>query len=220
MSTEKVSSSLGNLFLKGGAIEGEEKGDQKVVTPPPYAPSPWDKKALLEASRLPLPELSCLARNLTDQVHGKVVLLRGLIEVTNYCAINCLYCGIRHNNVKVRRYRLSIEELTEVIRQGRRSGFKTFVLQGGEDPLLKGEKLLKMTEAARTAAGPEAAITLSFGIRSRREYEELRAAGADRYLMRFETAEPELHRRLRNGIPLRRRLRALDDIRAAGLQLG
>ncbi|MCX7948811.1 MAG: [FeFe] hydrogenase H-cluster radical SAM maturase HydE [Treponemataceae bacterium] len=207
-------------FLSGTAHDDEEETVQERQLPPVDVPSPWDTKALREAARLPLSELGRLARDLTDRIHGKAVLLRGLIEVTNYCAMNCLYCGIRHDNLRVRRYRLSFETLTQVIREGRRSGFKTFVLQGGEDPALKGEGLLRLTELARTAAGPEAALTLSFGIRSRREYEELRAAGADRYLLRFETADPELHRRLRNGIPLRRRLRALEDIRAAGLQLG
>ena len=206
-------------FSSGTTMDDEERGEKKKIAPF-EVPSPWDTQALAEASRLPLAELCRYARALTNRVHGKAVLLRGLIEVTNYCAMNCLYCGIRHDNDKVRRYRISGEILAQVIREGRRAGFKTFVLQGGEDPALQGEGLLRLTELARTAAGPEAALTLSFGIRSRREYEELRAAGADRYLLRFETADPELHRFLRNGIPLRRRLRALEDIRAAGLQLG
>ncbi len=175
--------------------------------------------ALRELAALPLAELVSLARETTDRVHGKAVLLRGLIEVTNECSMDCLYCGIRRSNGKATRYRLGPEELQSTIRAGRKAGFRTFVLQGGEDPALAGEGLLRLTEAAREAAG-DAAITLSFGIRSRREYEELRAAGADRYLMRFETADPELHRYLRNGMTLERRLRALTDLRAVGFQLG
>ena len=173
-----------------------------------------------ELSRLPLAELKALARETANRVHGKRVLLRGLIEVSNHCAMDCLYCGIRHGNTTVVRYRLSPEELAETIQVGRQAGFMTFVLQGGEDPALAGEGLLRLTETARAAAGPEPAITLSFGIRSRREYEELKAAGADRYLMRFETADADLHRYLRNGSTLDRRLKALEAIRAAGLQLG
>lgn len=173
-----------------------------------------------ELAKLPLDELKALARKTADAVHGNKVLLRGLIEVTNHCAMDCLYCGIRRSNGSAVRYRLSHEELAETIRAGRRAGFMTFVLQGGEDPAMAGEGLLRLTETARTAAGPEAAITLSFGIRSRREYQELKAAGADRYLMRFETADADLHRYLRAGISLERRLRTLEDLRAAGLQLG
>ncbi len=173
-----------------------------------------------ELARLPLDELKALARRTADRVHGPRVLLRGLIEVTNHCAMDCLYCGIRRSNTKAVRYRLSHEELAATIAAGRRAGFMTFVLQGGEDLALRGDGLLRLTETARTAAGPEAAITLSFGIRSRRQYEELKAAGADRYLMRFETADPDLHRYLRNGLSLEQRLKALEDVRAAGLQLG
>jgi biotin synthase len=174
---------------------------------------------LRELASLPLGELAALARETTDRVHGKAVLLRGLIEVTNECAMDCLYCGIRRSNEKATRYRLGLDELAAVIRAGREAGFRTFVLQGGEDPSLAGEGLLRLTEAARRAAG-DAAITLSFGIRSLGEYRELRSAGADRYLMRFETADAKLHRHLRAGMTLERRLRALEDLRTAGFQLG
>lgn len=169
---------------------------------------------------LPDEELLPLARAVTDRVHGREVLLRGLMEVTNECEMDCLYCGIRRSNGAVQRYFLSEEEVAATIRAGLEAGFRTFVLQGGESARLRGDGLLRLTEAARRAAGAESAITLSFGIRSRREYEELRAAGADRYLMRFETADPELHRYLRAGMTLDRRLRALEDLRAAGFQLG
>lgn len=175
---------------------------------------------LRELAALPLDILVSQARSLTDRFHGKGVLLRALVETTNFCGLDCLYCGIRRSNGTVQRYRLSPETLRQTLQAGVRAGFHTFVLQGGEDPALRGDGLLRLTERARSAVGPEPALTLSFGIRSRREYEELRAAGADRYLMRFETAEPELHRYLRNGIPLKRRLQALEDLRAAGLQVG
>jgi biotin synthase len=173
-----------------------------------------------ELASLPLDVLVSQARSLTDLFHGKGVLLRALVETTNFCAMDCLYCGIRRSNGAVQRYRLSPETLRQTLQAGVQAGFQTFVLQGGEDPALQGEGLLRLTELARSTLGPEPALTLSFGIRSRGEYEELRAAGADRYLMRFETAEPELHQYLRNGISLKRRLQALEDLRAAGLQVG
>ena len=187
---------------------------------PASAPSAAVKADIRAWARLPDAELIALARSVADSVHGKEVLLRGLIEVTNECERDCLYCGIRKSNSDVVRYRLSEKEVSAVIEAGRSAGFRTFVLQGGESSNLRGDGLLKLTEAARKAAGSGSAITLSFGIRSRREYEELRSAGADRYLMRFETADPELHRYLRNGVTLKRRLEALEDLRAAGFQLG
>lgn len=173
-----------------------------------------------ELASVPLATLVSQARALTDRIHGKGVLLRALVETTNFCSMDCLYCGIRKSNGTVKRYRLSPETLRQTLQAGVRAGFHTFVLQGGEDPALRGDGLLRFTELARSALGPEPALTLSFGIRSRREYEELRTAGADRYLMRFETADPALHRYLRNGITLKRRLQALEDLRSAGLQVG
>jgi biotin synthase len=183
-------------------------------------PRPASEADIRAWAALPDAELIPLARAAADAVHGKEVLLRGLVEVTNECEMDCLYCGIRRSNAKAARYRLSAEDVAATIRAGLDAGFRTFVLQGGESMVLRGDGLLRLTEAARAVAGGDAALTLSFGIRSRREYEELRAAGADRYLMRFETADPELHRYLRAGATLARRLAALEDLRAAGFQLG
>lgn len=191
-----------------------------VVSATPFLPRRLSRKELRELAALPLDQLTALGRGTADAVHGKEVLLRGLVELTNRCAMDCLYCGIRRSNAKVQRYSLTAEELGATIRAGREAGFRSFVLQGGEDPALAGAGLLRLTELARHAAGPEPAITLSFGIRSRSEYAELRSAGADRYLMRFETADAELHRMLRGGATLQRRLAALEDLHAAGLQLG
>ena len=173
-----------------------------------------------ELARLPLDELVSRARGLTDRVHGKQVLLRALVETTNMCAMDCLYCGIRRSNGAVKRYRLDGKTLRDTLRAGVQAGFNTFVLQGGEDSALAGEGLSRLAELARSAIGNEPALTFSYGIRDRREYEELRSAGVDRYLMRFETADPDLHRYLRNGVTLERRLQALDDLRSAGLQVG
>jgi biotin synthase len=159
------------------------------------------------------------ARDLCVARHGRGVLLRGLIEYSNLCACDCLYCGIRRSNAKVARYRLGAEEIAAIARKGYRAGLRSFVLQGGEDPEHAREVLPRAVALVREAC-PEAAITLSAGILSREAYRRLRGAGADRYLLRFETSDPGLHRTLRGGIGLERRLEALGDLADLGYQVG
>ena len=167
-----------------------------------------------------LAPLAAEARKIALKNFGKDVYLRGLIEYTNYCAVDCLYCGIRRSNASVARYRLSTGEILESVREGFERGIRTFVLQGGEDAHFTTEKLAGVCTALKALTGPEAALTLSCGIRSKADYKTLKEAGADRYLMRFETADPELHRHLRGGITLEKRLKALEDLRQAGFQVG
>jgi biotin synthase len=159
------------------------------------------------------------ARELCLERHGRDVLLRGLIEYSNRCDWDCLYCGIRRSNPRVVRYRCEPEEILAIARKGYRAGLRSFVLQGGEDRVFAERSLPRAVELIRGEC-PEAAITLSAGILSRRIYASLRDAGADRYLLRFETSDPELHRRLRAGLPLERRLEALGDLSDLGYQLG
>jgi len=153
-------------------------------------------------------------------VHGRSVLLRGLLEYTNHCSSNCLYCGIRKDNTQVRRYRIDEMQLLEAVRAGTDKGIKTFVVQGGEDSEYENNRICRLVEAIKEQTGGEAAVTLSCGMRSLEQYKALRNAGADRYLLRFETSDPELHKYLRNGSSLARRLQALDHIRDAGFQTG
>ncbi len=169
---------------------------------------------------LPLPELIARARACTDQWQGKKVFLRGLIEVSNYCVQNCLYCGIRRDNQNVVRYRMEEEQILSLIREGFQRGFRTFVLQGGEDPQFPPIRLARLCKKIYSLTRGEAAITLSFGILPRSGYRLISLEGATRYLLRFETSDPVLHKWLRNGIPLSRRLKALEDIRWAGLEVG
>lgn len=160
------------------------------------------------------------ARRITEERFGRKVFLRGLIEYSNRCICSCLYCGIRRENGKVRRYGLSDEAILAAVRSGHDRGLKSFVLQGGEDPAFGPERLCHIVGAIKQLTRGEAAVTLSAGILPREAYAELRRAGADRYLIRFETADPELHQYLRGGITLERRLEALEDLKSLGYQTG
>ena len=115
--------------------------------------------------------------------YGKNVYIRGLIEFTNYCIRDCKYCGIRKSNGKADRYRLTIEEILECADIGDRLGYKTYVLQGGEDPYFTDEKMVEIIKRIKEKY-PNNAITLSLGERSYKSYEKMCNAGADMYLLR------------------------------------
>jgi biotin synthase len=153
-------------------------------------------------------------------IHGNKVWLRGLVEFSNYCNMDCQYCGIRHSNANVERYRLSPEQIVDLTVQGYEAGLRTFVLQGGEDPWFTADRIAFILDQIKTKTQGMAAITLSLGIRPRGVFAQWKSAGADRYLMRFETSDPELHRRLRCGATLERRLEALEDLRDCGYEVG
>lgn len=165
-------------------------------------------------------ELACSAEADCRRVHGEVILLRGLIEISNRCTRNCLYCGIRRANRRVRRYSLSEAEIRESVRAGFQRGLRTFVLQGGEDPQWSTAAIARVVRWIKDYTGGQAAVTLSLGIKSRRDYALLRQAGADRYLLRFETSDPEMHSYLRDGVSLARRLEALKDLRDLEYETG
>jgi biotin synthase len=148
------------------------------------------------------------------------VYLRGLIEFTNHCVLDCHYCGIRKSNTAATRYRLSIEQVVELARAGWDYGLKTFVLQGGEDPWFTPERVAEVVEGVKKVTDGQGAITLSVGIRSREVYRLWKRAGADRYLMRFETSDAALYSTLKNGARLSDRLRALADLREEGWEVG
>lgn len=167
-----------------------------------------DSSALLQA-----------AWDVTTEYHGDNVYLRGLVEFTNKCVINCEYCGIRRDNDNVNRYSLSPETIVEACMEGFEKGLRTFVLQGGDDKDISVSDLCKTVKMIKKATNNEAAITLSFGARSLEEYKMMKAAGADRYLLRFETSDEDLYFKLR-GMPLKNRLQNLEDIRESGLQVG
>ena len=121
-------------------------------------------------------------------IYGNDVYVRGLIEISNICKNDCLYCGIRRSNKNCDRYRLTKEQITDCAAEGYRLGFRTFVLQGGEDPYYTDNVLCDIVSELKSIY-PDCAVTLSMGERSRESYELLRRSGADRYLLRHETAD-------------------------------
>ena len=160
------------------------------------------------------------AVRLRKKYYGTDVYTRGLIEFTNYCRNNCYYCGIRKGNRNVNRYRLTKEEILDCCERGYELGFRTFVLQGGEDPYFTDERLADIVRAIRSEY-PDCAITLSVGERSYESYRLLRKAGADRYLLRHETADKELYESLHpKEMDFARRRQCLYDLKELGYQVG
>lgn len=139
--------------------------------------------------------LACEADKLRRQYYGDKVYIRGLIEFTNYCKNNCYYCGIRAGNSLAERYRLTQEEILACCAEGYRLGFRTFVLQGGEDAYYTDDKICAIVSAIRKQH-PDCAITLSIGEKSRAGYQAYFDAGANRYLLRHETADAEHYAKL------------------------
>lgn len=135
------------------------------------------------------------ARLVTELVYGKDIYIRGLIECSNYCVQNCYYCGIRAGNTQITRFRLSEEQILESAKIGYEFGFRTFVIQGGEDPKITDDMMEKIIIKLKSLY-PENAITLSLGIRTFDAYERFKLAGADRYLLRHESADEKEFRRL------------------------
>ena len=164
--------------------------------------------------------LTLMARQTAQSRFGNGVYVRALIEISSYCRNNCYYCGLRCSNGMAQRYRLSKEELLDCCDEAAVLGFNTFVLQGGEDPQQSDEWLADVVAAIR-ARYPEKAITLSVGERTIVGYSMLRNAGADRYLLRHETANDAHYSHL-HPIPMlsSERRRCLVDIKALGFQIG
>ena len=178
--------------------------------------------ALLQASEEPqaAARLAAEALRLRRKYYGDAVYVRGLIEFTNYCKNDCLYCGIRRSNREAQRYRLSEEEILSCCGEGWRLGFRTFVLQGGEDPWYTDERLERIIRSIKERC-PGCAVTLSVGERSYESYQRLREAGADRYLLRHETASDAHYRRLHPAeMSPAHRKRCLYQLKALGYQAG
>ena len=159
-----------------------------------------------------------------DQVrrehYGTDVFLRGLIEFTNYCKNDCYYCGIRRSNRCAERYRLTPEQILSCCENGYAMGFRTFVLQGGEDPCNTDEAICSLVDQIKTRY-PDCAVTLSIGEKTRSSYQAYFDAGADRYLLRHETATDAHYRRLHPAeLSLENRKRCLFDLKDIGFQVG
>lgn len=154
------------------------------------------------------------------QVYGTDVYVRGLIEFSSICKNDCLYCGLRASNSSCERYRLTPEQILSCTSMGYELGFRTFVLQGGEDAWYDDERLCDIVRAVRQQH-PDCAITLSVGERSRESYARLREAGADRYLLRHETADPDHYALLHPAsMSYDNRMRCVQDLRELGYAVG
>lgn len=152
--------------------------------------------------------------------YGDKVYTRGLIEFTNYCRNNCYYCGIRRDNRNAVRYRLTEEEILGCCENGYELGFRTFVLQGGEDPYYTDERMEQIIRVIKDRY-PDCAVTLSIGERERDSYRRFREAGADRYLLRHETADEAHYRVLHpQELSLAHRKDCLRELKALGYQVG
>lgn len=163
------------------------------------------------------PALLKRADRIRKKYVGDAIHLRGLIEFSNICRNNCLYCGIRRGNGKVARYRMKEDELIETARRAAALGFKTVVMQSGEDMYYTQEKMCRIIEAIKKF---DVAVTLSVGERSYGDYKAFREAGTDRYLMRIETTDKDLYHRLDPGMSWQHRYECLLMIKELGYELG
>ncbi|GHV83186.1 [FeFe] hydrogenase H-cluster radical SAM maturase HydE [Spirochaetia bacterium] len=165
-------------------------------------------------------ELFAAARSVRETHYGKEVFFRGLIEFTNYCKNDCLYCGIRRSNKNVERYRLTLAQILQCCQMGSMLGYHTFVLQGGEDPYFNDDRITEMISAIHKEY-PDHAITVSIGERSRESYEKIFSAGAARYLLRHESANNEHYCKLHPAeMSLANRKKCLFELKEIGFQVG
>ncbi|MCR2033340.1 [FeFe] hydrogenase H-cluster radical SAM maturase HydE [Anaerofustis stercorihominis] len=161
-----------------------------------------------------------LARKRREEYYGKDVYIRGLIEFTNYCKNDCYYCGIRCSNKNADRYRLTKEEILLCAKEGYNLGFRTIVLQGGEDPYFTDEKMVDIISTLRKSY-PDCAITLSIGEKSYDSYKKYYDAGANRFLLRHETADSNHYSKLHPAsLSLENRKKCLYDLKDIGYQVG
>ncbi|MBQ9461613.1 MAG: [Clostridia bacterium] len=193
-------------------IEKLEK--QSILTKEEYA-------ALI---RNPTPELADIlfekSVSIRQKYYGRDVYIRGLIEFTSYCKNDCYYCGLRCSNRNAQRYRLTKDEILDCCRNGYGLGFRTFVLQGGEDPYFTRERLVDIISSIKNE-WPDCALTLSVGEKTYEEYKAYYDAGADRYLLRHETANDDHYRRLHpKELSPENRKRCLRDLKSIGYQVG
>lgn len=160
-----------------------------------------------------------LAQRTKEKYFGSKVLIRGLLEFSNYCRKNCLYCGLRHGNILLERYRFSPAQILETCYRGAEQGFKTLVLQSGEDQYYSDEVLAAVIEKMK-AEFPEIAISLSIGERSYESYKILKEEGAHRFLLKHETADPKLFEALHPDTQQGNRNRCLENLEDLDYQVG
>lgn len=157
------------------------------------------------------------ADNVRKKYVGDEVHLRGLIEFSNICRCNCSYCGLRKDNPNVERYRMSVEEVLELAQNAKDYGYKTVVLQSGEDSFFSADKMCEIINGVKNLGF---AMTLSLGEKSFEEYQAYKDAGADRYLLRIETTDRNLYNSLHPNMSFDKRLGCLNDLKRLGFETG
>ncbi|MGI6685803.1 MAG: [FeFe] hydrogenase H-cluster radical SAM maturase HydE [Bacillota bacterium] len=176
--------------------------------------------ANINSPNIRLKEVFDKAHKIREEYYGKKVYFRGLIEFSNYCKNDCYYCGIRRSNQKIHRYRLNKEEILNCCIKGHELGFRTFVLQSGEDPYYTDDRLVEIIYTLRNRF-PDCAITLSIGEKSPETYRKYFSAGADRYLLRHETINEEHYKKLHpREMSLKKRIECLYNLKEIGFQVG
>ena len=160
------------------------------------------------------------AVHIREKIYGKDVYIRGLIEFTNYCKNDCYYCGIRKSNANANRYRMTEDQIIECCKTGYELGFRTFVLQGGEDGYYTDDKLVCLIKKIKSLY-PDCALTLSIGEKSYESYKAYFDAGADRYLLRHETADLTHYSKIHpKNLSLQNRIQCLYNLKEIGYQVG
>ena len=157
------------------------------------------------------------ADKVRKQYVGDEVHLRGLIEFSNICRCNCFYCGLRKDNTAVQRYRMTLEEILLLAQKAKDFGYKTVVLQSGEDAYFDTDKMCRIIQEIKEL---DLALTLSIGEKSYEEYKAYKDAGADRYLLRIETTDRELYKKLHPSMSFENRVRCLNDLKTLGFEVG
>ena len=175
------------------------------------------QKDVIELLKSSGEELFCLANKTREKYKGNNVHLRGLIEFTNICKQNCYYCGLRCENKTVKRYRLSDNEILDCVKEATEQGIKTIVLQGGEDKFYTRNKICQLIEKIKKY---DVALTLSIGEYSFEDYKAFKEAGADRYLLRIETTDENLYKKLHPNMDLTNRKKCLFNLKELGYETG
>jgi len=157
------------------------------------------------------------ADKIRQETVGDEVHLRGLIEFSNICKSSCKYCGLRCQNSKVKRYRLKADEILHFAKEGIKLGYKTLVMQSGEDSYYTPDVLCPVISEIKKY---DVALTLSIGERSTEEYKAFKKAGADRYLIRIETTDRKLYKKLHPNMDFDNRLRCIEDLKTLGYEVG
>jgi biotin synthase len=162
-------------------------------------------------------ELFYVANEVRQKYKGDEVHLRGLVEFTNYCKNDCLYCGLRRENKQLERYRLSENEILDCVKRAVNANYKTIVLQGGEDCFFDTDKICKIIKEIKKF---DVALTLSIGERTFEEYKIFKSLGADRYLMRIETTDKNLYKQMHPNMSFENRILCLENIKSLGYEVG